>query len=325
MEAPTWIYRLYDARDRLLYIGRSRHPESRITAHRRCATGWPLLIDHWTTEQFPTSTAALRAQRRAVLVEHPLHADKTLPPLIPAAPRVRATPRSEAYVYRLFDAYGQLLYIGRSKTPEARIAQHRAVAAGWQTVIARWEIERFATMSAALRGQRRAVLAEHPIHEDLTCDLVTRPASVYRIFDAAGVLQYIGQTGNLERRLQTHRDNHLFPVDSWTVEEFSNRGIAVAAEKAAIEAERPLHNKITGGGRETGPLDRHQRRWDLISQLQDRARSGDITYRAAIEELVLAGLDIWKAADKLGLETGWPNHRRKYPTVDAIMALNGRD
>lgn len=232
-------------------------------------------------------------------------------------------PPRPGYVYRLYDAADRLLYIGRSSHPDTRIATHRRTSAGWQTAIVRWDIERFASISAALRGQRRATEIEQPLHPDLTCDLVTRPVMVYRIFDTAGVLQYIGQTHDLTQRLQTHRDRRVFPVASWTTVMFPNRETAVEAERAAIEAECPLHNKVRGGGSESAPVDRHARRWTLFDQVQTQVRSGEMSHRAAIEEMVLAGWDLWKAADKLGLKTGWPNARRKYKTLDSLMVLNG--
>lgn len=227
------------------------------------------------------------------------------------------------YMYRLYDDAGQLLYIGRSATPESRIAIHRRCTAGWQTEIDHWEIEPFASISAAIRGQRRATAAERPLHVDVTLDLADRPVWVYRIYDTEAVLQYIGQTTDVGHRIWTHQRQGRFTVATWTTEKLPNREAANVAEKAAIEAERPLWNKRGGGAGEGRQASRFDQQVALTGQLLEQLARGEVTYRAAIEEQVLAGLDIWKAADKLGLKIGWPNHRRKCPTVDTIMALNG--
>jgi predicted GIY-YIG superfamily endonuclease len=152
------------------------------------------------------------------------------------------------------------------------------------------------------------------------------PALLYRIYDIEGVLQYVGQTTDVRRRIWDHIKSNRFPVMTYTAEEYPTRAAAALAERAAIKAERPLHNRSAGG--ELGsvrPRFTYEQRVALSSRLLDQLAARDITYRSAIAEMVSAGYDIWRAADLLGLKTGWPNHRRKCPTVDAIMALNGRD
>lgn len=228
-----------------------------------------------------------------------------------------------AYVYRLYDAQDLLLYIGRSKSPEARIARHQRATGGWQLLIDHWTIEEFSSASNAIRGQRRATLDERPLHADVTCDVVEQPVWVYRIVDVDGVLQYIGQTNNLQRRIWEHIDSNRFPVADYTAEKFSKRATAILAEREAIRTENPLHNRMIGGGSERRASFTFEQRVELSSQLREQLALREVTHRGAIEELTLAGYTIWRAADLLGLKTGWPRQRRTCPTLDSILALNG--
>lgn len=83
---------------------------------------------------------------------------------------------------------------------------------------------------------------------DMTIPAVTHRSApdaftVYRIYDGAGALLYIGQTVNLEQRLLNHR--------SWArdrgwatvvAEGYPTRRAALDAEREAIYAEHPLAN-----------------------------------------------------------------------------------
>ena len=77
----------------------------------------------------------------------------------------------------------------------------------------------------------------------------------YRAFDSAGVLLYLGVTGNPQRRMQQHRSRSSWMVEvawmSWTAAGVDQRS-AHRAEAAAIEAERPLYG--------TTPKEARQRR-----------------------------------------------------------------
>lgn len=68
---------------------------------------------------------------------------------------------------------------------------------------------------------------------------------LYRHFNAAGELLYIGVTGNVRLRNNCH--NHTSPwwreVSSTTVEELPTRNDALRAEEIAIGVERPIHNQ----------------------------------------------------------------------------------
>lgn len=68
---------------------------------------------------------------------------------------------------------------------------------------------------------------------------------LYRHFNAAGALLYVGITRNVRIRNNVH--NYASPwwsdVSSTTVEELPTRNDALLAEELAIEAERPIHNQ----------------------------------------------------------------------------------
>jgi hypothetical protein len=87
--------------------------------------------------------------------------------------------------------------------------------------------------------------------------LAERPHALYRFYDAAGTLLYVGITAALPTRLGDHDEKKPWwtTVSKITVEHYDNREKVLAAEIAAITAERPLHNiqhnRRRGGS--TGP------------------------------------------------------------------------
>lgn len=74
-----------------------------------------------------------------------------------------------------------------------------------------------------------------------------RPAELYRLYDAAGRLLYIGVSSTVERRLRTHsyRGQNAWwgQVDHCSLEWFAEGHQALAAEVLAIRSERPVYNK----------------------------------------------------------------------------------
>jgi DNA-binding transcriptional regulator YdaS (Cro superfamily) len=64
-------------------------------------------------------------------------------------------------LYRQFSASGELLYVGISRCALTRLAAH-ARSSPWASDIARIEIERFSSRSAALAAETLAILNEHP-------------------------------------------------------------------------------------------------------------------------------------------------------------------
>lgn len=72
------------------------------------------------------------------------------------------------------------------------------------------------------------------------------PQALYRFYDRSGRLLYIGITMDLGGRWGAHnRDKPWWrEVASATVEHYPSREAVLAAEKAAIKAERPVHNVV---------------------------------------------------------------------------------
>ena len=70
------------------------------------------------------------------------------------------------------------------------------------------------------------------------------PTTLYRFFAADGTLLYVGITGCKKRRFGQHAQQAEWWLDaaSVTLEHFADRNEAMAAEEAAIKAERPRFN-----------------------------------------------------------------------------------
>lgn len=70
------------------------------------------------------------------------------------------------------------------------------------------------------------------------------PQSLYRFYDASGQLLYIGITVDVTIRWSSHTRGKVWWKDvvHATVEHHPNRTAVLAAEAAAIKAEKPLHN-----------------------------------------------------------------------------------
>lgn len=74
----------------------------------------------------------------------------------------------------------------------------------------------------------------------------TRPHSLYRFFDSAGNLLYVGITWNVTARVKQHRTTQPWwsLVRNMTVEAYPNEQAALKAEMRAIRTEHPLHNVV---------------------------------------------------------------------------------
>lgn len=67
--------------------------------------------------------------------------------------------------------------------------------------------------------------------------------AVYRMFDPAGRLLYIGMTGDAGQRFADHAAKRWFPqVEMIKLEWFQTKAAAQVAEQRAIQSERPRHN-----------------------------------------------------------------------------------
>jgi energy-coupling factor transporter ATP-binding protein EcfA2 len=104
--------------------------------------------------------------------------------------------------------------------------------------------------------------------------------ALYRWFDTDGKLLYVGITNDMARRTTEHQDKPWWPeVASSQVEWFPSRKAVLAAEKAAIEAEHPLHNTIHNG--------RNPRR--VLQRKRDVRGAGTLAERRAEREKESAG------------------------------------
>ena len=71
-EAPTALYRLYDAEDRLLYVGISGDLKERLKTHASLKPWWPDVVRK-TVQWYATRADAAEAEIKAIGSERPLH------------------------------------------------------------------------------------------------------------------------------------------------------------------------------------------------------------------------------------------------------------
>lgn len=69
-QEQTWLYRMYDDADNLLYIGISKSAFARFEQHCQDKP-WINEVTRWEREQHPTRSAALAAEHKAIKAEHP--------------------------------------------------------------------------------------------------------------------------------------------------------------------------------------------------------------------------------------------------------------
>lgn len=153
--------------------------------------------------------------------------------------------------------------------------------------------------------------------------------TLYRLFDAAGVLLYVGIGGNPGRRFEQHRGDKLWwgQVARVTLEHHPTREAALAAELDAIQIEHPRHN-IAGRAQLAIPswehrllpngayLDTENRgdhaivainREDLATELQHAGRPDQVPARVAAAHERLARIAArWLWAAGLGVEEDIP-------------------
>lgn len=80
-------------------------------------------------------------------------------------------------------------------------------------------------------------------------DYYIKPSWVYRLYDAAGSLLYVGLTTNPVDRVPSHRRKSWGPlIDHYTIERFPDRESAKVAERSAIHREEPIHNLVRPQG-----------------------------------------------------------------------------
>lgn len=78
--------------------------------------------------------------------------------------------------------------------------------------------------------------------------------ALYRFYDHAGVLLYIGITANVGSRFKQHGREKPWWADvhSITLEHYDSREAVLEAERAAIVAEQPRYNVVYNRGHATG-------------------------------------------------------------------------
>lgn len=70
----------------------------------------------------------------------------------------------EHFVYRAYDAAGRLLYVGCSKQPQKRWAEHRTNRADWVPLAARFRLSGPYNYDTARELERVALRDEYPLH-----------------------------------------------------------------------------------------------------------------------------------------------------------------
>lgn len=152
------------------------------------------------------------------------------------------------------------------------------------------------------------------------------PTALYRHYDEAGVLLYVGISLSAVNRLGQHKRNAWFwSIRRVDVEYFSTRRAARQAEQTAIQTEKPLFNMthapkpkktqpppITGrwrrGWREGGIDQRGEESWrlrwrDTSGKRFSKTFRGDVSAaRAELRRLIIGG-----PAEMLGPNPG-PGH-----------------
>lgn len=109
------------------------------------------------------------------------------------------------------------------------------------------------TATPAIRRVRRVSARGRVTHF-----LSGEPHAVYRIYDTAGLLLYIGMSSDPEGRVRAHRGTAPWrrEISSWTAAWYANRAAAGRAEQAAIDAEMPCHGMTTELYREVSQISR---------------------------------------------------------------------
>lgn len=70
-DGPHYVYRCFDAEDRLIYVGCTRDLNTRRLAHSHNSWWYPQMVSHRVTI-YPDRETALRVERGAIIFEQPL-------------------------------------------------------------------------------------------------------------------------------------------------------------------------------------------------------------------------------------------------------------
>jgi len=92
-----------------------------------------------------------------------------------------------------------------------------------------------------------------PVPAELSFPIVAavpdRPQWLYRLFDSEGRLLYVGVTDDVWRRVNEHERSQEWGDDIVQMRRhrYPGRAAALAAEKRAIQTEKPVHNIVHAG------------------------------------------------------------------------------
>lgn len=116
------------------------------------------------------------------------------------------------------------------------------------------------------------------------------PQVLYRYFDADDRLLYIGISSNYQARAVAHSKNSVWESQAVRVEleRFPDRESVLAAEKRAIQTERPIHNKIHNSYSWQKPRSHYDALFDRFSYPDDE-------YHMELMAIVGVGLEWGKS------------------------------
>jgi DNA-binding transcriptional regulator YhcF (GntR family)/predicted GIY-YIG superfamily endonuclease len=117
----TALYRLYNKRHQLLYVGITKDPRTRFAAHAAEKPWWPEVVRR-DLEWFTTRTAALAAEAEAIRNEKP---DENL--AIPAGPRLRPL-RKQSLTETVAAVYREKIFSGELAPGDRLPGEHPLVA-----------------------------------------------------------------------------------------------------------------------------------------------------------------------------------------------------
>lgn len=155
------------------------------------------------------------------------------------------------------------------------------------------------------------------------------PAAVYRLYDADGVLLYIGSAYDPEERCKAHRGKAWWPEVARRSEEwFASRGGAYVAEMKAIASEGPKRNAMGSPSYRTPDTEAVRRRkqlaplrqklleesWGVDTAARKAARANGASMYEATRAGELAAVEFLEAT---GLFAGSVKERRRRLAAEA--------
>jgi hypothetical protein len=137
---------------------------------------------------------------------------------------------------------------------------------------------------------------EKPQTENPEASPASRRAAVYRLYDADGVLLYIGSSYDPDHRCKAHQKQPWWPQVARRTEEWHpGRGHAYTAELAAIAVEGAKHNRM-GTPTYRTPVTAATLRRDELSRRRGQAQAESWrVYQTTVRRLESEGVE-WRDA-----------------------------